>query len=245
LNRLGFDLIRHPQPTRLASHVAAFVRAHRVNVVLDVGAYTGKYCQFLRDEVGYTGLIVSFEPCAGSFQQLTAARANDPHWRGYPFGLSDADTAAVLNTYGTRGDFNSVLTLRDHGASAFEVDTSAASTEEVRLHRLDTVWAEVMRDVDDPRVFLKMDTQGHDVAVVSGARDHLRWIVGLQSEVAAVEIYDGMHSMPDVLESYRRCQYVPVGFYPVKTPPAYGLSPEFDVLFKRYEGPGAAAGRRG
>jgi len=53
----------------------------------------------------------------------------------------------------------------------------------------------------------------------------------MQSELPAIEIYDGMTSMPAALDLYRKLGYVPIGFYPVNTLSAYdGISPEFDVV---------------
>ena len=83
---------------------------------------------------------------------------------------------------------------------------------------------------------MKIDTQGHDVSVVRGAAGVLDKIAGLQSELPAVQIYDGMTSMSNVLEYYSNCGFVPIGFYPVNTLRGTQISPEFDVLFNRYEG---------
>jgi hypothetical protein len=83
---------------------------------------------------------------------------------------------------------------------------------------------------------MKIDTQGHDVSVVKGASGVLDMIVGLQSELPAVEIYDGMSSMPTVLNCYSNCGFVPIGFFPINTFRNSQVSPEFDVLFTRFDG---------
>src|SRR5947199_61122 len=57
---------------------------------------------------------------------------------------------------------------------------------------------EPVQDIRDPRVFLKMDTQGWDLNVLSGASGALDRIRALQSEISVRHIYDGM---PDYLES--------------------------------------------
>jgi len=83
---------------------------------------------------------------------------------------------------------------------------------------------------------MKIDTQGHDLSVVRGAAGVLNHIVGLQSELPAVQIYDGMASMTTVLDYYFTCRFVPIGFHPVNTMRDTQISPEFDVLFSRFEG---------
>src|ERR1700674_5635735 len=47
-------------------------------------------------------------------------------------------------------------------------------------------------------------------------------------------IYDGMLSLFQTLNYYYRCGFIPVGFYPVNTLGDTGVSPEFDVLLKRF-----------
>jgi hypothetical protein len=83
---------------------------------------------------------------------------------------------------------------------------------------------------------MKIDTQGHDLSVVRGATGVLEHIAGLQSELPAVQIYDGMASVSTLLEYYSTCGLVPIGFHPVNTMRGIQISPEFDVLFKRFEG---------
>jgi len=234
LKRLGLSLTWYPPPHSLSRHVKDFIRDDVINLVLDVGAFHGEYCRMLRKEAGYTGVIASFEPCAESFRILSAQMTGDRDWHGYPFGLSDTDSAALLNTYSDKGDFNSVLRLRTEAARAYKVDTGSASTEPIQLRKIDTIWADITTGIESPRVFMKIDTQGHDTAVVRGAAAHLQYIHGVQSELPAVEIYDGMTSMPTALELYRQLGYVAVGFYPINTPEAYGVSPEFDVILKRF-----------
>ena len=104
----------------------------------------------------------------------------------------------------------------------------------------DVIWDDITIGIECPRVFLKMDTQGYDVEVILGARDHLHCVYAVQSELPAIEIYEGMTSMPRALKLYRELGYVPVGFWPVSTPPRLCVPPEFDVLLKAPPKPGSA-----
>ena len=234
LRRVGLAVSRFPAPHSLSRCVKEFLRDNGINLVLDVGAFHGTYCALLREEAGYTGAIRSFEPCSESYQVLCSMLARDPLWRGYQFGLSDHDSTAVLNTHPGRGNFNSLLRLREEGGRAYCVDTAKASTEPIQLNSIDTIWDEITQDISAPRVFLKIDTQGHDMAVALGAAAHLPNIIGIQTEMPVVEIYDGMTPMTDALSQYQRLGYVPIGFYPVNTPRYYGVSPEFDVILRQF-----------
>jgi len=159
--------------------------------------------------------------------------AADPSWDGYPLALGSADATAVLNTYGDRGDFNSILPIRNDYALAFRVGLENPTAERVRVNTIDTIWDHITRGIEHPRVFLKIDTQGYDVEVILGAGHHLHCVYAVQSELPAIEIYEGMTSMPRALELCRELGYAPVGFWPVSTPPRLGVPPEFDVILKR------------
>jgi hypothetical protein len=115
--------------------------------------------------------------------------------------LADRGTAATLNEY-NQGEMSSLLTLRDEGARAYEVGTDGRATEEIQLHKIDTIWDEITNGVESPRVFLKTDAQGLDTAIVLGAIDHLQYVHGIQSELRAVEIYEGMVPMAEALQLY-------------------------------------------
>jgi Methyltransferase FkbM domain len=164
---------------------------------------------------------------------LQTAMSGDRSWRGFNFGLSDKNATVSLITHGDRGDFNSVLALRKDGADAYDVGTSSTA-EPVEFHTLDSVWDQVLDGISHPKIFMKMDTQGHDTEVFLGSAAHLKHIIGLQSELPAIELYDGMRSMSEMLKIYKQHGFTPVGFFPVNRPKAYrGAVPEFDAIFLR------------
>lgn len=233
--KVGIAINFYPPPGSFERQLRDLLAQMEINLVLDVGAFVGNYAKELRD-VGYKGRIVSFEPVPASYNQLQARMQHDPLWSGKPFGLSDENRDAQMNTFGGRGDFNSLLTLRKDSEEAYRLDPSLRSQTSIQLRRLDSILPQLIEGIQSPRIFMKIDTQGHDVSVVKGAAGVLDKIVGLQSELPAVQIYDGMTSMSNVLEYYSSCGFVPIGFHPVNTLRGTQISPEFDVLFNRYEG---------
>jgi FkbM family methyltransferase len=228
-----FDGMRVFPSLALSRQVKTLLRDCNVNLVLDVGAYHGDYCKMLRDRIGYKGAIASFEPSAASFRILEATMKGDRAWCGFPVGLSDSDRPAMLNNYPTREMFNSILPLRKRHAHKYNINLSNCFSEKIRLRTIERLWSEITDGISSPRVFVKMDTQGHDVSVIRGAIDYLRYFVGIQSELPVVDIYEGMVPMHKALAFYRKLGFAPIGFYPVNTPCAYGgISPEFDVILK-------------
>lgn len=232
--KMGIAISYYPPPGSFARQLRDFLLQMEINVVLDVGAFIGDYPIELR-EAGYRGRIISFEPVPASYDRLYARMRHDSLWCGQPFGLSDDNREAIINTY-ARGDFNSLLNLRKDPELAYSLDPSLRNRIPIQLRRMDTVLPQLIEEIQSPRVFVKMDTQGHDVNVIRGATGVLDKIVGLQSELPAVQIYDGMLSMSSALEYYASCGFLPIGFYPVNTFEDIHISPEFNVLLNRFEG---------
>ncbi|MFC5860737.1 FkbM family methyltransferase [Acidicapsa dinghuensis] len=231
--KMGIAVDFYPPPGSYARQLRELLTKMEINVVLDVGAFIGNYATLLR-ESGYKGHIISFEPVPDSYDKLHARMHHDPLWSGQPFGLSDENREAQINTF-SRGDFNSLLHLRTDAEAAYALDPADHHQTTIQLRRLDSVLMELIQGIQSPRIFMKIDTQGHDVSVVKGATGVLNHILGLQSELPAVQLYDGMTSMPTALEFYASCGFVPIGFHPVNTLRNTQISPEFDVLFNRLE----------
>lgn len=230
---LGVDIVKFPPLSATERQLKEAIRTHNINLVIDVGACDGGFCRSLRGLIGYDGQIISFEPCKDTFEKLCVNMKSDSRWRGFNLGISDSDGFARLNTYDRR-DFNSVLNLRDADARNYDLDLSKKGVEEIRLRTIDSMWDEIVQAVKDPCVFLKTDTQGHDLAVIRGAQARLTNISGFQCEVPAIEIYDGMTSMPDMIKFLGSLGYVPTAFDAVNRPDAYdGAAPEFNVTFIR------------
>ena len=52
------------------------------------------------------------------------------------------------------------------------------------------------------RPFLKLDTQGNDLAVVEGASEKIAEFVGLQSELAIEKLYEGSTDFAETIAAY-------------------------------------------
>jgi FkbM family methyltransferase len=230
---IGFDIVKYPPVLPLQTQIRELISQRHINLVFDVGAFQGTFCEMLRSEVKYDGRICSFEPSEDSFAILSRKMKNDPRWNGFQIGLSSNDVQATLNTYEGRGDFNSLLRLRDNDARIFGVNTSPEKRL-IQLRRIDSIWHQATSSISEPKVFLKIDTQGHDCEVLAGASAHLEKVVMIQCELAALEIYDEMTPMHETLKILKDLGYSPVGFHAVNQLKDYGgLVPEFDVIFLR------------
>lgn len=203
------------------------IRALDINIVLDVGANRGFWSRHLRQS-GYKGHIVSFEPIAANAAIIEARREGDPRWQAINCALGaeekQADFTIVLSGPEDETVLSSFLPIRDAGART--------AIERVQMKRLDSFLPMLRELTPDPRIFLKMDTQGYDQQVMAGAGaviDHVRL---LQSEIAVEPLYDGMPRYTDALAGYQALGFRLMDLFVVNRTREGGVL-EYDCLMRR------------
>jgi len=141
---------------RAAKNVLA-AAVGRDAVVVDVGANRGDYTALLIEDGDQTFDVHCFEPSAKAFSDLAQRFAGRPLVHVHNVGLSDREGSGVLRA----------AALGSTCASLYERAVFRTSeAEEVRLRRLDEVCDELgITSVD----LLKVDAEGHDIAVLRGA----------------------------------------------------------------------------
>ncbi|MFQ5700740.1 MAG: MBL fold metallo-hydrolase [Acidobacteriota bacterium] len=116
---------------------------------------------------------------------------------------------------------------------------------EVTVRRLDSIFADAIRGMGDPRVFLRMDTQGYDLDVIAGAGGCLGQIRGLQSELSVLPLYGGMPNNVEALAEYRRLGFEPTGIYPIFRSDETLMLAKLDRVMVRWSDGSWASGRWG
>jgi FkbM family methyltransferase len=201
VRHFGYDIIQHPMPDwyLLRAGLSELFETLQINCVIDVGANYGQYGDFLR-QIGYKGRIVSFEPVSASFKRLSERTKNSSGWQAY--NLAVGATNDVLEMHVMKQDqFSSLLPINSFGNSQFTKEAAVTHTERVNIVPLDSMKDEITAGLEEPRIYLKMDTQGYDLHVMEGAKTLLPQVLGLQSEISLQPIYTGM---PDYLTSFSR-----------------------------------------
>ncbi|WP_428485681.1 FkbM family methyltransferase [Rhodopila sp.] len=205
LERVGYTLV----PTwrlhdrALAQHLGKLLKQFEVDCVIDIGANDGGYVRFLRAEVGYDGLILSFEPLPALAAKCRAAR--DPHWQVFEYACGTEDSETEINV-AAYSQFSSLLPTVASPPEAFTDMMTIRHRETVQLRRLDGLLPELQRLNGYKRPYLKVDTQGFDLAVLEGAGNLLEAMIAVQTELSFCPIYQGMpgwRTVLDVLEAKR------------------------------------------
>lgn len=189
----------HLIPERM--HLRRFFEHFDVDCVFDVGANSGQYAAMLRDAVGFRGPVISFEPIPELADQLKADAARFDSWHVEALALDREAGPATFNVM-AESQFSSLCRPAEDQPELFRAANSIVrevavmrSTLAVELPR----WRERLKF---RRPFLKMDTQGNDLAVVEGAGAALHGFVGLQSELAIKTLYHGAAGLSETLAAY-------------------------------------------
>jgi FkbM family methyltransferase len=225
---------RHDQDAGLSNYLIVqqilnVVQLYGVNVVLDVGANRGQYARSLR-RAGYRGYLVSFEPVRHDFEELSRRAARDPKWTVHQLALGRAEGSIDINV--APSGLSSALPPSEYGGQRYQKLTDA-TTETVRVVRLDEILDEVLAHVPAPRPYLKLDTQGFDLEVFAGLGERAKDVVGMQSEVALLRIYEGMPRMTESLAVYEAAGFEVAGMYLVTRERRTARALEFDCLMVR------------
>jgi len=165
----------------------------KVDLILDVGANTGQFGELCRS-LGYKGHILSFEPSFTAHQKLLLNTAADPLWTvAERMALGAASGEAEINI-AANSFSSSILPMLDSHLSAAP-HSGYVHQEKVPIRRLDDVVTPSFRD---SRVFLKIDVQGFERQVLSGAPETLARALAVQLEMSLLPLYQGEALMPEI-----------------------------------------------
>ncbi len=193
------------RPKQPPEKLAAVIKDHKIDLVLDVGANVGQTGQVLR-EMGYTGRIVSFEPLPSAHTELSEKAASDPLWTVAPRTAigDEPGTATIFESEAS--DVSSLLPANVDMYKAYK-RTRVVAEAETPVTTLDALYGDYVKSND--RVYLKIDTQGFEKKVLLGAEETLRKITGLQIELSLLPLYDGETTYLEILQMIHALDFEP------------------------------------
>ncbi len=174
------------KPKDLDRQLVLALEGAAVDRVLDVGANVGQYARRLR-AAGWRGDILSFEPLPAAHAVLQAAAAGDPAWGVAP-AVAVGAAAGVGELERSRESDMSSLRPQTERLRQLSPSSAVAETLEVDVRRLDAL---VTPRAAGERLFLKIDVQGGEDAVLDGVGPLWARLVGIQLELALTRLYDG------------------------------------------------------
>lgn len=224
--RFGRDITPFPGGASHWPQLTGLLGRHGIDLVFDIGANVGQYARALRTN-GYGGRIISFEPVSATHAALCAQAAGDPLWEIAPRTAIGASQGEIEINISAESDMSSALPLTPEAHERF-ASTRMTGTETAPLDTLANALA--ARAGGGETVFVKIDTQGFEAAVLDGLAGAWERVTGLQLELSIQPIYDGQ---PDHLGLLQRLEAQ--GLRPHLVIPGYfsrhyGRMLEYDVV---------------
>jgi FkbM family methyltransferase len=194
-------------------HLRRLLHHYEIDCVFDIGANNGQYAKMLRKDARYTGLILSFEPNPVAAEKARHLAANDPLWHVEQIAISASDG---LQSFHIMADsqFSSLSTPRHDETDLFSDWNKVTETIDVKTETVTTAYHRLQAKYGFKRPFLKMDTQGYDVEIVSHAGPALSEFLGLQSELAVKKLYKNSMDFKKAIEVYESLGFELSAFVP-------------------------------
>ena len=170
-------------------HLRKLLAELEVDCVFDVGANVGQYARMLRQNAKYKGRIVSFEPLAEEFEELTNAAKADDLWQVERTGITSHGGTRTFNVM-QASKFSSFAEPVFEATDKFAAATTILQRDSIETLSLASAYERYQRRYGFQRPFLKLDTQGLDLEILTGSASILQKFVGFQSELAVKKIYE-------------------------------------------------------
>lgn len=200
-----------------------------VDLVLDVGANEGQYGSFLRDQVGYSGNIVSFEPVRAAFTVLERKAFADGAWVPINIALGAIAGTETINI-SSNTQSSSILGILERCRESAP-DSSYVGSEQIKVSTLDSIASDF--DLVNRSVYLKIDTQGFEKNVLDGAIQSLGMIEAIEIEMSFVLLYENQILFKEMHAHMRQLGYLMTSIEPIFCDPATGEILQADVVFRR------------
>ena len=228
-SRLGIDIRKYMPGNSYWASLERMLSCNEIDLVLDVGANTGQFAIMLRKS-GYKGRIVSFEPLESAYAQLVRNAERDPYWTVAPrMAIGDMDGEISINISANSVSSSIAGMLKAHLDAV--PDSIYVSSEITPISRLDTVASTFVPAA--ARTFLKIDTQGYELKVLTGASQLIPLLKGLQLELSLLPLYEGGGIFTDMVGRINGMGFDLCGIFDAFTDSQSGRMFQADGIFFR------------
>jgi FkbM family methyltransferase len=211
------------------AHIFELIKKNNINLVLDVGANIGQFGLDLR-KAGYEGEIISFEPIKECYEQLVSNA--DKNWQIHNYALGDNETTEDINI-SKKTVFSSILETSDFGKENFSESIGLTEKQRIQIYKLDDVLHNLTNNINNKKIFLKLDTQGYDSKVLVGATNTLNYVSAIQTEVSCKAIYKDTPAHYETLKKLSDLGFGITGIFPLSHDDQSMELLEFDCVLTR------------
>lgn len=166
-----------------------------IDLVLDVGANSGQYGKQLRKD-GYKGKILSFEPIASVYNDLKNRVGADGNWDCIKTAIGNSTDDVTINI--SRNLVSSSILEMEAKHLENAPESLYIGQEIVQQTTLDDI---ILKNelYKNSNIYLKIDTQGYEMQVLTGAEQSFKHIKAIEVELSLVSLYQGQSLLPELL----------------------------------------------
>jgi len=229
LIRHGFEVNRFNPAQSISARLQQQLTTNQIDLVLDIGANDGGYVQLIR-ESGYSGPVLSFEPLSTAHARLQRLAAGDPKWHvAERMALGDVEEEARINVAANSTSSSLLPMLPTHLSAA--PGSRYQGQEVVTVRRLDGIDSDLVSNASS--IFMKLDVQGFEMAVLRGATGLLDRVRGFQLECSLVPLYEAQTLYRELFDWMEQHGFDLWGIVPGFTDMATGRMLQMDGIFFR------------
>lgn len=211
----------------LDAQLAFTLEKQAIDAVIDVGANVGQFASRLRG-AGWPGPIFSLEPIPEIHRTLAQRAATDRAWEVAPAMAIGATDGEIEIEVSAESDMSSTL---QQSPLLQRISPSSAVTRRITVtqRRLDTL----IEERPWRRIFVKIDVQGAEPAVLAGMAGLWSRVQGLQLELALLPLYEGERGWLELVDDLAKRNFAPYLLMPGYFSRALGRQVQLDAVFYR------------
>ncbi len=150
-------------------HLLKTLKRFDIQMALDIGANRGNYSNLLINELNCK--VVAFEPIEHFCNDLINIKSRHPgNFEFFPIALSDEDGKKQIFFSAGEGE---IATLENSNLELRFVANKNTEEKTIQTRKLDSV-VTTCSDLFNRIDFIKIDVEGHEIAVIRGAKDTIR-----------------------------------------------------------------------
>lgn len=221
----GLEIRRRTSVSDPIRWLARQAKAHNVSTIVDVGANTGQFAKSMLDS-GWKDRVVSFEPLTAAHNELVRSASSYPNWEIAPRCAIGASRSSCLINIAGNSQSSSLLPMLDRHTQAAP-SSAYTGKESVEVLPLDDI------ELPGDRLLLKMDVQGFEQHVLSGAQRTLERVTVVFTEMSLQPLYRGEALFTELSENLLAMGYRCVGIRPGYFDPRTEEILQVDATFVR------------
>ncbi len=203
------------------------INLHKIELIVDVGASTGKYGKMLR-RFGYRNYIFSVEPVSESFKKLNFNCSSDKKWTAKQCIVSSENKKKIKINVSKDYDNSSLLNVTDLHLKNYK-GAEFLHSEEIESKTLDDL---INDEIEKKKnMMLKIDTQGSEGDILRSGNQSIDKFKLIQVELSIQKLYANQNMWIEIINFMRERNFDVWNIIPGYKKKDIGQLYQFDAIF--------------